>query len=137
MFDTANASDPRDRSVPVVFTVRGELLESNPEIVTAYVAQNIRTARWAKANPAEARRYIARDTGVTEEDAAVGYSPSLTSQLEPSLDPTLVAALEHQKNFLFREGFLKKDFSIAEFIAPGPLAAAKKIVDAEEAQRAA
>lgn len=136
VFDTANASNPRDRSVPVFFTVRGELLESYPDVVTAYVAENIRSARWARANPFEAYRYIARDTGVTEEDVILGYSPLLAERLEPSLDPELVAAAEHQKNFLLREGFLEKDFSFTDFIAPEPLAAARKLVDAEDAQRA-
>jgi ABC-type nitrate/sulfonate/bicarbonate transport system substrate-binding protein len=137
VFDTADAADPRDRSIPVLFTVRGELLESHPDIVTAYVAENIRSARWARANPAEAARYIARDTGVTEEDVALGYGPSLAARLEPSLAPELVTAVEHQKNFLLREGFLAGDFSITDFIAPGPLAAARKLVDIETAQRAA
>ncbi len=137
VFDTAAAADPRDRSIPVLFTVRGELLETNPDIVTAYVAENIRSARWAKANPAEAARYIARDTGVTEEDVALGYGPGLAARLEPSLAPDLVAAVEHQKNFLLREGFLAADFPVAEFIAPEPLAAARRLVDAEDAQRAA
>lgn len=136
VFDTADASDSRDRSVPVLFTVRGELLRSHPEVVTAYVAENIRSARWARAHPEEAWRYIARDTGVTEEDVALGYK-GVAQKLEPSLDPALVDAVTHQKDFLLREGFLAADFSIADFIAPEPLAAARKIVDAEDAQHAA
>ena len=120
----------------MLFTVRGELLRSHPEVVTAYVAENIRSARWARSHPEEAYRYIARDTGGTEEDVALGYS-GVADRLEPSLAPELVAALEHRKEFLFREGFLERDFSIAEFIAPAPLAEARKIVDAEDAQRAA
>lgn len=137
VFDTANAADPRDRSVPVLFTVRGELLESDPDIVTAFVAENIRNARWAKENPVEAARYVARDTGTTEEEVLLGYGADFASRLEPSLDPDLVAAVEHQKNFLLREGFIPNDFSIADFIAPEPLAAALRIVNGQDAQRAA
>jgi ABC-type nitrate/sulfonate/bicarbonate transport system substrate-binding protein len=134
------ALDPLDRvanSTPIAFTVKTDLLESNPDVVTAYVAQNLRTARWAKANQAEARRYIARDTGATEEEVGRGYSPEVAAQLEPSLDDKLVGYLEHQKNFLLAEGFIKKDFAISDFIAREPLIAARKLVDAEAAERAA
>ena len=141
VFDAGNpALDPLDRvsnSTPTAFTVKTELLQSNPDIVTAYVAQNLRTARWARENPAEARRYIARDTAATEEEVALGYSPHVAEQLEPSLDDRIVGYLEHQKNFLLAEGFLKKDFAISDFIARGPLAEARKIVDTESKVRAA
>ncbi len=141
VFDAGNpALDPLDRvsnSTPTAFTVKTELLESNPDVVAAYVAQNIRTARWAKANPAEAARYIARDTATTEEEVLLGYSSHVAEQLEPSLDDRLVGYLEHQKNFLLAEGFLKQDFAIADFIAREPLIAARKLVDAQTAERAA
>jgi len=141
VFDAGNPSlDPLDRvsnSTPTAFTVKTDLLEGRPDIVTAYVAQNLRTARWAKANPQEAKRYIARDTATTEEEVDQGYSPEVAAQLEPSLDDRIVGYLEHQKNFLLAEGFIKKDFSIQDFIAQGPLTEARKIVDAEVAERAA
>lgn len=136
VFDAATAPDPFDRInnvTPVAFTVRGELLESHPDVVTAYVAQNIRTARWARENPREAERYIARDSGLPEETVSLRYSPAVAASLEPSLDPTLISYLDNQKNFLLAEGFIKNDFSIDEFVAHEPLAAARKIVDAEDA----
>lgn len=139
VFDAATAPGPLDRInnvAPVAFTVRGELLDSHPEIVTAYVAQNIRTARWAKANPREAERYIARDATLVEESVRQRFSPGVAAALEPSLDPTLIGYLQNQKDFLLAEGFLKRDFSIAEFIADAPLKAARKIVDQEDAQAA-
>jgi ABC-type nitrate/sulfonate/bicarbonate transport system substrate-binding protein len=135
VFDTREAADPFERinnTTPLAFTVRGELLESDPDIVAAYVAQNIRTARWAKANPGEAIRYIARDSGSAEELVPFKYSPNVVNALEPSLDESLVRYLEDQKRFLLQEGFLHSDFSIQDFVAPQPLAQARKIVDAEQ-----
>ena len=135
VFNAADVPDPFDRInnvTPVAFTVRGELLDSHPDVVTAYVAQNIRTARWAKTNPREAGRYIARDTGLPEETLQARYSPQVTSSLETSLDATLVSYLENQKNFLLEEGFIENDFSIGEFIAREPLEAARKIIDEED-----
>jgi ABC-type nitrate/sulfonate/bicarbonate transport system substrate-binding protein len=135
VFDAADAPDPIDRInnvAPVAFTVRGELLDSHPDIATAYVAQAVRTARWAKANPREAERYIARDATIVEESVRQRFSPAVSNSLEPSLDPTLVGYLENQKNFLLAEGFIKNDFSIEDFVADAPLRAARKIVDAED-----
>lgn len=139
VFDTRQAPDPVDRinnTTPLAFTVRGELLESDPDIVTAYVAQNIRTARWAKANPAEATRYIARDSGSAEELVPLKYSPVVTRALEPSLEDDLLGYLRDQKDFLFREGFIQKDFPINDFVAHEPLQAARALVAAEEGSAA-
>jgi ABC-type nitrate/sulfonate/bicarbonate transport system substrate-binding protein len=141
VFDAADpALDPLDRvnnSTPTAFTVKTDLLESNPDVVAAYVAQNLRTARWARQHPEEARRYVARDTGIAEEEVARAYSRHLVDQLEPSLDDKLIGYLEHQKNFLLAEGFLKKDFAIADVIARGPLIEARRIVEEEQQARAA
>lgn len=138
VWDAATALDPSDRVsnlTPVAFTVKGELLDSQPDIVTAYVAANLRSARWARANPQEAARYIARDTAIQEEAVGLSYSPTVAQQLETSLDPALIGHLETQKRFLLEEGFIPNDFSFDDFIAPEPLRRARLIVDAEADQR--
>lgn len=140
VFDTRQAPDPFERinnTTPLAFTVRGELLESDPDIVTAYIAQNIRTARWAKANPAEATRYIARDSGSAEELIPFKYSSDVTKALEPSLDDDLLLYLKEQKDFLLREGFIRNDIDIAAFVAHEPLRDARALVDAEQRSAAA
>jgi ABC-type nitrate/sulfonate/bicarbonate transport system substrate-binding protein len=139
VFDTRAAADPHDRinnTTPLAFTVRGELLESDPDIVTAYVAQSLRTARWAKANPADAIRYIARDSGSAEELVPLKYSPDVVNALEPSLDDRLIGYLDDQKSFLLREGFLRHDFKLSDFVASEPLAAARRLLESEEARAA-
>lgn len=100
VFDARQAPDPIDcvnNTTPLAFTVRGELLESDPDVVAAYVAQNIRTARWARANPREATRWIARESGSSEELVPFKYSPAVTASLEPSLDDKLVGYLKDQR----------------------------------------
>ncbi|HEY0125063.1 MAG TPA: ABC transporter substrate-binding protein [Rhizobium sp.] len=134
VFDARLAPNPYDRinnTTPLAFTVRGELLESDPDIVTAYVAQNIRTARWAKANAAEAIRFIARDSGSAEELIPLKYSPDVTRALEPALDDDLLGYLNDQKEFLLHEGFIHNDFDIAGFAAHEPLRDARILVDSE------
>ena len=139
VYDAAAALDPSDRVsnlTPVAFTVKGELLESQPEVVTEYVAANLRSARWARENAEDAARFIGRDTAIPEEAVAAAYSPNVASQLETSLDPHLIDHLETQKQFLLSEGFIPNDFSLADFIAPEPLRKARALVEAEFARRA-
>jgi len=115
---------------PTIFTVRGELLDSRPDIVARYLARAIETARWAAANPADAKRQIARDSSIAEEWVDAAYSPSVAQVLEPSITPELVGLLENQKNFLLKWGFIQDDFSVPEWIAHEPLAEARRLVDA-------
>ena len=115
---------------PTIFTVRGELLDSRPDVVARYLARAIRTARWAAANPVEAKRQIARDSSIAEEWVDAAYSPSVAQALEPSITPELVSLLENQKNFLLKWGFIQDDFSVADWIAHEPLAEARRLVEA-------
>jgi len=115
---------------PTIFTVRGELLDSRPDVVARYLARAIETARWAVANPADAKRQIARDSSIAEEWVDAAYSPSVAQVLEPSITPELVGLLENQKNFLLKWGFIQDDFSVPEWIAHEPLAEARRLVDA-------
>ena len=115
---------------PVAFTVRGELLDSRPDIVARYLARAIKTARWAATHPADAKRQIARDSSLAEEWVDAAYSPSVAQVLEPSLTPELIGLLENQKDFLLKWGFIPNDFSIADWVAHEPLAEARRLADA-------
>lgn len=130
--DIARASNPVARInnlTPVTFTVRGELLEAHPDVVARYLAEAIRTARWARRAPQSAKRLIARDAGVAEEWVNTIYSPGVVDALEPSLDPELIARLDDQKSFLLKWGFIKHDFDVSTWIAHEPLAAARLLAD--------
>lgn len=126
------APDRRSRVnnlAPVAFTVRGELLETRPDIVARYLERALRTAAWARGNPIEAKRLIARDSSVAEEWVDTIYSPGVVEALEPSLDPTLIALLENQKDFLLEWGFIDDDFSVSDWVAHEPLAEARRRIE--------
>ncbi|SED88192.1 ABC transporter substrate-binding protein [Rhodobacter sp. 24-YEA-8] len=125
------ASDRVQGSNPMVLTVRGELLRDHPDLVDDYVAQVIRTARWAKANPGEARRRIGRDTGMPEETVPLAFNPQIAETLEASLAPDLIERLSRQKDLLLRFGIISNDFEVADWVAHGPLDRARAIVEAE------
>jgi ABC-type nitrate/sulfonate/bicarbonate transport system substrate-binding protein len=106
---------------PIAFTVRGELLDTRPDVVVRYLAQMIKTARWAKSNSVEAKRLIARDSGVAEEWVDAVYEPGVTDKLEPCLHQNLIGLIEEQKNFLLKSGFIPADFDVAKWVAHEPL----------------
>jgi 2'-hydroxybiphenyl-2-sulfinate desulfinase len=110
--------------------VRGELLDSRPDVVARYLARAIKTARWAVANPLDAKRQIARDSSIAEEWVDAAYSPNVHAVLEPSLKPELIALLADQKDFLVRWGFAPNDFSVADWIAHEPIEEARRLVAA-------
>ena len=56
------------------------------------------------------------------------FDDSLFDNLSPSLEPRLVEALTVRKDFLFKHGFIKKDFSVHDWIDPAPLVAAWKLL---------
>ncbi len=135
LYDASQALNPVDRisnATPIAFTVRGELVEQRPDIAVGVLAEAIRTARWAGKNAIEANRFIARDSGITEDSVATRYSPGVASRLEPSLGADLLRYLDVQKNFLLEEGFIPNDFSITEFAAPEILTEALSVVEREQ-----
>lgn len=135
VFDVTATTDPDaqiNNTTPVAFTVRGELLQERPDLVTKYVAATLRAARWARANEAEAKRLIARDTGIAEELVDHAYSPAVVASLGPSLSDSLIDKLNKQKAFLHKYGFLVDDFDFESFITPEPLEEAERIVAAED-----
>lgn len=136
VYDASLSLDPADRVsnlTPITLTVKGELLDSQPEIATEYVAAQLRASRWAAANPFEAARYVGRDTAIPEEAVGLAY-PDVVTALETSLDQGLLDLLDVQKNFLLEEGFIPNDFAIKDFVAPEPLERARRIIAAEDGE---
>jgi ABC-type nitrate/sulfonate/bicarbonate transport system substrate-binding protein len=120
-----------NNGTPNVLTVSGELLRKHPAIVARYLAQVLRAARWAKTHREETAAIVAREVSVAEEWVPEAFDESLYGNLEPSLRPELVSALEVRKDFLLRHGFIQNDFSVADWIDPAPLAEAHKLLGQE------
>lgn len=90
IYDAAKSLDPKGRVsnlTPMTFTVKGELLDSQPDIVTEYIDANLSSAKWAREIPREA--------------VQLSYSPKVFQQLETSIDEDLIDHL-HAKGFSSR-----------------------------------
>ncbi len=117
-----------NNGTPNVFTVSGKLARERPDIVARYLMQVLKASEWARANRRDAISIVAREVGTMDEWMPDAFDDSLFDNLSPSLEPRLVEALTVRKDFLFKHGFIKKDFSVHDWIDPAPLVAAWKLL---------
>jgi len=110
-----------NNGTPNVLTVSGGLLRERPDLVARYLAQVIRAAYWARTHRAEADIIFAREVSAVEEWLPEAFDSTLYDNLLPSLGDKLVHALEVRKDFLLKHGYLRRDFSVAEWVDPKPL----------------
>ncbi|MBB3428972.1 ABC-type nitrate/sulfonate/bicarbonate transport system substrate-binding protein [Rhizobium sp. BK312] len=111
--------DPKIRinsGSPRVLTVDELLAEERPDLVRKLIEAIFKASAWAEAHPEETRRFVARESGATEEQVLAANGPDIHRHLGLGLEPDLVGAVEHYKNFLRDFGFLAGDFDIGEWV---------------------
>lgn len=119
-----------NNGTPRPITVDRAFLDEHPDIVARYLAVLIKTARWAEANQSDILSLLVDEEGAVDAQEIVSsHGPDVHRSFHPQLSHRYVAGLEAQKNFLRDHGFLRGDFSVAEWIDPRPLAAAQRLVD--------
>lgn len=125
-----------NNGTPRPITVDRAFLDQHPEIVARYLAVLIKTARWAEANPAEILSLLVEEEGAVDaQEVVASHGPDVHRSFHPQLSQRYVEGLDAQKNFLRDHGFLKGDFSVAEWIDPRPLAAAQRLVGVASSDR--
>jgi ABC-type nitrate/sulfonate/bicarbonate transport system substrate-binding protein len=115
--------DPKIRinsGSPRILTVDARLAEERPDLVERLIAVIRRAARWAEDHPDDTRRFIAQESGATEEQVLAANGPDIHRHLGIGLEPELIAAIGHFKDFLRDWGFLAGDFDIAAWVDPRP-----------------
>lgn len=112
----------------LILTVSGALLERRPDLVVRWIVTLLKAGNWAEREEAEAKRLIARDTGLPEDFVGLGYSDRVHRQLDVSLDQRRVRFLQQKCDLLNRHGFLERPVEVAQFIDHRPLLAAAAIV---------
>ncbi|SCB45170.1 ABC transporter substrate-binding protein [Rhizobium multihospitium] len=111
--------DPKIRinsGSPRVLTVDELLAEERPDLVRKLIEAIFKASAWAEAHPEETRRFVARESGATEEQVLAANGPEIHRHLGLGLEPDLIDAVEHYKNFLRDFGFLAGDFDIGEWV---------------------
>jgi len=115
--------DPKIRinsGSPRVLTVDERLAEDRPDLVARLIETLHRAGDWAEAHPDEVRRFVAREVGASEEVVAAANGPDLHKHLALGLEPELVDAIGHYKDFLYEWGFLERDFDINAWVDRRP-----------------
>ncbi|BCN68159.1 monooxygenase [Prescottella equi] len=120
-----------NNGTPRPITVHADLLESRPELVTAFLAQTLRAADWAAGNLDEVRDVLARETNSGAAGVEAAYGDTFHRDLHPTLDADRLELLDVQKQFLYTHGFLATDFDLASWAAPEPLAQARELLASE------
>lgn len=113
---------------PRAVTVNKDLASEYPEIVGRYLAVMLQVAEWAERNQAAGLQVLGAELGLTEAELAAGHGPNVHSQLYVRLTPDYQQALQEQKRFLFKNGFIQQDFDFAAWVDPGPLEIAEQII---------
>ena len=117
-----------NNGTPLALTASGALIQEHPDLVARWLANVIQAAVWTRTHRDETLRIVAAESGVAEEIALEAFGDGLPDQLSPDLSDDKVAALDSQKEFLLRHGFISKDFDIEKFIVREPLAEANRII---------
>jgi ABC-type nitrate/sulfonate/bicarbonate transport system substrate-binding protein len=111
--------DPKIRinsGSPRVLTVDELLANERPDLVACLLESIFKASDWAEAHPDETRRFVAREAGATEEQVLAANGPDIHKHLALGLQPELVDAIGHYKDFLRDFGFLAADFAIADWV---------------------
>lgn len=115
--------DPKIRinsGSPRVLTVDERLAEDRPDLVARLIETLHHASDWAEAHPDDVRRFVAREVGASEEVVAAANGPDLHKHLGLGLEPELVDAIGHYKDFLYEWGFLERDFDINAWVDRRP-----------------
>jgi len=102
---------------PFTITVSEELADKHPEIVVAYLRAAIKAGRWIEANREEAAEIfggiISHWAGkclLKQEIAKYHFVPNLSAKN--------LAGVGVEKQFLLEQGYLRKDFEVAQWADP-------------------
>jgi len=125
LFDIRNHPDPLVRSnngAPRPVTVDLHLLQTRPDVVGRFLKRIVDVGAWATSHAAQTVAYVAQETQSSEAAVRRAYGEDLHLRQVTDLAPDSIKALEGYKNFLFKWGFIERDFDVSAWIDPRPLA---------------
>ncbi|HVT92618.1 MAG TPA: ABC transporter substrate-binding protein [Bryobacteraceae bacterium] len=114
---------------PETFAVSARLAAERPDLVARVLARALQAVEWAANNPADAVRFVARELGASEQQIVEAYGDTLQASLEIDLAPANVEGLRQVQDFLHRHRLIARAFDIDAWIDPGPLQAARALLD--------
>jgi ABC-type nitrate/sulfonate/bicarbonate transport system substrate-binding protein len=127
VIDTGVHPEPLVRAnngTPRALTVDAHLVEQHFDVAVDIVDQVLRAQEWARANPDETRRFLARESNTSEYWVTAAYGLDAHQRLDTSLSETNIAGLQDFADFLLRWNFLPAAVNVREWIDARPFEAA-------------
>ena len=93
------------------------MANEHPELVVAYMKAMIKVGRWANDNKRAAADILNRQTFYL--DAEHTYEGIKHVDMVPSLNAQNIESIKIGKDFMFSHGYIKNDFDVDEWAAPG------------------
>ena len=117
--------DPQVRNnngTPRALTVNGAVLAEFPDVVDGFLRLVAAAGDWARTHATETFEFVSREAGASLDAVRAAYGEQLHLRLGIDLGPDSIDALASFQAFLSEWGFLAGEFSVSDWIAPGPLA---------------
>lgn len=121
-----------NNGTPRTITVDAALLEREG-VVESVLAGLLRAADWAADHREDLARVLAAETGAKGHGVGRAYRDA---PLHPDLSAPWLEALDHQRAFLARHGFLEGEVDLREWVDLAPLQAARALVTPQGATNA-
>lgn len=115
-----------NNGTPRPITVHQSLIDEHFDALVRFLAVTLRAADWIAEAPDRLRDILAIETDGSAAAVDQAYA-KLHEGLHPTLDDERLALFDQQKSFLFTYGFLEADFTLADWIDPRPLEAARRL----------
>jgi ABC-type nitrate/sulfonate/bicarbonate transport system substrate-binding protein len=103
-------------NVPATCTVSDVACEQHPELVVTLLKGLIKVGRWANEHKHAAAAILNKQTYYLDVEDT--YQGILNVDMVPSLSPYNLEALQINKDFMCKHGYIERDFDVYEWAAP-------------------
>lgn len=117
-------------NIPATITCSEVMAEEHPELVIAFMKGMIKVGRWSNEHKHAAAAILDRQTFYRDVDDT--YEGIRLIDMVPNLSPQNLASVEIGKDFMFKNGYIKNDFDVNEWVAPEFLEQAARDLMEEE-----
>jgi ABC-type nitrate/sulfonate/bicarbonate transport system substrate-binding protein len=121
-------------NIPAPITCSDVMAEEHPELAVAFMKGMIRVGRWANEHKRAAAAILDRQTFYLDVEHT--YEGIQSIDLVPNLSPQNLASVEIGKDFMLKHGYIKNNFDVQKWAAPGFLEqAARELLEEEWKKR--
>ena len=139
VYDTRNHPSIAARVNPTVLravVVSGPLHRDHRDVVVRLVARLLSAGQWAQAHPDDVASLVADDMKTSAERLTNAYG-DLSRGVQIDINDELVGALGAHKDFLLRQAFIARDFSIDDWVDRSIVRDARLLLQKRTASQAA